>query len=388
MPSSPIIVAGAGIGGLSAALALAKAGREVTVLERAGALEEAGAGVQLAANATRCLDALGLLDAVKQVAVCPTAFRAMDGRKGTAIAESPMASSAEARFGGPFLVIHRADLQRVLLDAVHRQPGIELRLGQTIERFEEEEDGLLVHTSARAHRATALIGADGIRSAVRRQLCSKAQPVFQHRAAWRATVPVEALTPDLASPITRLWLGPGAHLVSYPVQAGRAVNLVALTPDERQVHGWGEDSAPEDLMRHYAGWSVPAQALLSAPRRWLRWALFDLDPLPAWGEGRVTLLGDAAHAMLPFLAQGAAQAIEDALVLAAELNGAPDIPAALRRYEALRRPRTAQVQKAARGMARIYHLSGPARMARDLVMRTRSGDAILERYRWIYDWRA
>ena len=397
MASNNIVVAGAGIGGLTAALALAQAGFHVTVLERAGAIEEVGAGVQLAANATRCLQALGVYERVRAHAVLPTGFAVMDGRRGSILTSAPMGEAAEKRFGGPFLVIHRADLQAALAAAAREMPAIDIRLGRTVDGFSalsngiavqaERQDGAEGEESESIH-ARALIGADGLRSAVRAVLHPGVRPSFRHRAAWRATIPGSALPSRLADAVTRLWLGPGAHLVSYPVKAGTAINLVAVTPDERQVHGWGLAAAPEELLAHYAGWSADALTLLHAPDSWLRWALFDLDPLPAWGAGPVTLLGDAAHAMPPFLAQGAAQAIEDAVVLAGCVKGASDIPAALRQYEALRQPRTARVQTAARGMDRIYHLSGPARLARDLVMRARSGDAVLERYRWIYDWRA
>ena len=389
---SNIVIAGAGIGGLSAALALSQAGYQVTLVERAIQLEEAGAGVQLAANATRCLASIGVLERVRAQAVCPRAFRVVDGRRGTAITQAPMGEAAKARFGGEFLVIHRADLQSALLATVQDDPNIELRLGHTVEGFAQSEGGVTLRTAHLEGEALitgdALIGADGLRSTIRQQLHPEAKPVFRHRAAWRATVPAGIVPEHLTDPVTRLWLGPGAHLVTYPVRGGAAVNLVAITPDERAVHGWGLDAAPHDLLRHYRGWSADAMSLLEAPKHWLRWALFDIDPMPLWGEGRVTLLGDAAHAMPPFLAQGAAQAIEDAVVLAQCLKGADDIPAALRRYESLRIPRTAKVQIAARGMDRIYHLKGPARMARDLVMRARAGNAVLERYRWIYGWRA
>ncbi|QIB35591.1 FAD-dependent monooxygenase [Ancylobacter pratisalsi] len=397
MTRRPIAIAGAGIGGLTAAIALARAGFEVEILERAHALEEAGAGVQLAANATRCLASLGLYERVAANAVTPTGFAVMDGRRGAAIAQAPMGAQAEARFGGPFIVIHRADLQAALLGAAREIAGITLHLDRAVEGFEAAADGVSVHShDGRTLQAQALIGADGLRSRVRQHLRPGARPVFRHRAAWRATVPAHALPAALATPVTRLWLGPGAHLVSYPVKSGTAINLVAVTPDERPVHGWSLEGAPDELLAHYRDWSPDARALLGAPERWLRWALFDLDPMPAWGQstepgagtGPVTLLGDAAHAMPPFLAQGAAQAIEDAVVLARCLKDAPDASAALARYEGLRLSRTAAVQRAARSMDRIYHLSGPARMARDLVMRARAGSALLERYRWIYGWSA
>lgn len=389
MAARRIAISGAGIGGLTAALALARAGFEVALIERARVLEEAGAGVQLAANATRCLQSLSVYERVAARAVVPRAFEVMDGRRGTRLTGAPMGAAVEAAFGGPFIVIHRADLQAALLASVREVPAISLTLGHALTRFETTPDGVALHLAGIEEplRAQALVGADGLRSTVRLALHPEARPSFRHRAAWRATVPAGALPASLAEPVTRLWLGPGAHLVSYPVQAGEAINLVAVTPDEREVHGWSEEGLPGDLLTHYRGWSRDAHALLAAPERWLRWALFDLDPLPAWGDGPVTLLGDAAHAMPPFLAQGAAQAIEDAVVLADELARDADIPAALRRYEALRRPRTARVQRAARGMDRIYHLAGPARMARDLVMRARAGETVMERYRWIYDWR-
>ncbi|MFK8250965.1 FAD-dependent monooxygenase [Ancylobacter terrae] len=392
MAAGRIAIAGAGIGGLAAAIALARAGFEVVVLERALALEEAGAGVQLAANATRSLNALGLYERVAARAVRPEALEIVNGLTGEMLSHAPLGAKARKRFGAPFLVIHRADLQAALLEAARAEPSIGLLLGRTVEDVEERPDGITVRCShaglPEEHDAIALIGADGLRSNVRRRLGMGRDPSFRHRAAWRATVAAEDLPPHLAAPTVRLWLGPRAHLVSYPVRAGAAVNLVAVTPDERTAHGWGASAAREELVEHFEGWSADAQTLLATPDHWLRWALFDLPPLRRWGKGRVTLLGDAAHAMLPFLAQGAAQALEDAVVLGRSLRaGRGDIVAALRRYENQRRARTARVQRAARGMDRIYHLSGPARLLRDLVLRSREGEAAMERYGWIYRWK-
>ncbi|MBS7542661.1 FAD-dependent monooxygenase [Ancylobacter oerskovii] len=390
MSERDILVAGAGVGGLSAALALARAGFEVTILERASALEEAGAGVQLAANATRCLARLGVLDQVAARAVQPAFMRVMDARRGGLLAEAAMGEAAERRFGSPFLVIHRADLQAVLVEAAAAEPRIRLILRSTIEGFSEDHGRVRVAIrrgeTPEIFDGAALIGADGLRSAVRGQLFPHALPVFRHRAAWRATAPMARLPAPLADMATRLWLGPGAHLVTYPVRGGRAVNLVAITPDVRMAHGWSHEGEEGELAAHFRGWCAEVQALLAAPGAWLRWAVFDLDPLHAWSTGRVTLLGDAAHAMVPFLAQGAAQAIEDAVVLADCLREDDDIPAALHRYETLRRPRTAQVQAAARGMDRVYHLAGPMAFARNLVIRAKGGAGVLERYRWIYEW--
>jgi salicylate hydroxylase len=387
-----IVVAGAGIGGLAAALAAARAGYDVTVLERAIELEEAGAGVQLAANATRCLAFLGVFERLRPTAVRPEAFQVIDGISGQRLTEARMGRDAQARFGAPFLVIHRADLQAALLDAVREEAAIDLRLGRTVEEFAVHAGTVAVLANrggeTEEHRALALVGADGIRSTIRDRLGGRGVPVFRHRAAWRATVGIEHLPPRFAEPVVRLFLGPDAHIVSYPVRAGNAVNLVVVTADRRPSHGWGIGAGPEELTAPFARWSREVRTLIAAPERWLRWAMFDLDPLrKPWGTGPVTLLGDAAHAMLPFLAQGAAQALEDACVLGLTLGEAGDnLVPALRVYEQRRAGRVTRVQNAARANDRIYHLGGAARLARDLVLRAQSGAALMERYGWIYRW--
>ncbi|MEZ0214846.1 MAG: FAD-dependent monooxygenase [Xanthobacteraceae bacterium] len=391
-PPRTLLIAGAGIGGLAAALAAARAGFRVVLLERAARLEAVGAGVQLAANATRCLKVLGALDHLARSAVRPDAFHILDGTGGRALAQTPLGAAAERRFGAPFLVAHRSDLQIALLTAAHATGGIALKLGRTVEDFTADEDGVTVlasHNGAvEEYRAAALIGADGIRSLVRDRLAlAPAPPVFRERAAWRAMVPMELMPQALAGPTVRLWLGPDAHLVSYPVRAGSAVNLVAVTQDGRAFHGWGSGAAPEEIGARFNRWCPDVRSLIGLPERWIRWALFDIDPLKRWGRGRVTLLGDAAHAMLPFLAQGAAQALEDATVLGTVLAAAgEDLEPALRLYEARRMARTAKVQRAARGADTVYHLSGAGRLARNTVLRARSGEAAMERYGWIYRW--
>jgi salicylate hydroxylase len=233
----------------------------------------------------------------------------------------------------------------------------------------------------------ALIGADGVWSAMRKSLGHAATPRFRRRTAWRATVPADHVDAPWRAPVTNLWLGPGAHLVHYPVRAGREVNLVAIIDDRTELRGWSEPGSRDELSARFARWALSAKALLAAAQSWQRWSLYDMAPLPYWGADHATLLGDAAHPMLPFLAQGGAMAIEDAVVLADELEAAPDDPArALRNYERRRMPRTASVVREAARTGRINHLWGPFALARNLVMKA-SGEKLRARYDWLYDWR-
>ncbi|HEY4746564.1 MAG TPA: FAD-dependent monooxygenase, partial [Steroidobacteraceae bacterium] len=224
-----------------------------------------------------------------------------------------------------------------------------------------------------------------------------AQPVFARRTAWRALVPSEAVAAEFRAAAIHLWLGRGSHLVHYPVKGGRMINIVAIAADAGQgTHqganqGWSTAATADDVMARFSGrsWHPQARDLLALPAQWLKWPLYDIPPLPQWGRGPVTLLGDAAHAMLPFLAQGAAMAIEDAAVLAQCIGAAPeDVAGAMRRYEQARRPRTTKVWRAARRNDTVYHLGWPAAAVRDLVLRRMGSEGLLARYDWIYDWRA
>jgi len=234
----------------------------------------------------------------------------------------------------------------------------------------------------------ALIGADGLWSMLRGKLGDRAPPQFRNRTAWRALVPAERVPAHARASATVLWLGPDAHLVHYPVKGGAMINLVAIVSDDRRVKGWSAEGRRRDLVARFAGWHKDARALIAAPQTWQRWSLYD-RPLPhPWGAGPVTLLGDAAHPMLPFLAQGGAMAIEDATVLAACLARQSEDPAvALRNYEGLRRRRNARAQHNARRNGRVYHLKGPAALARDLTLKLMGGSNLLRRYDWLYDWR-
>ena len=391
--SRTVVVAGAGIGGLTAALALAQRGLRVALLDQADKLEETGAGIQLSPNATRVLTALGLEQRLKADAVSPLAVEVKTAR-GRGIARVPLGGVALGRYGAPYWTIHRADLQAALLEAVRGSPDIELKLGTRVEDFIVHEHGVTVACRRGAATADeqgiARIGADGLGSGLRTRLGNEATPQYRHRTAWRALIPAEAVAPEFGEPHVHLWLGPDAHLVHYPVKAGALVNVVAIVGDRWTGSGWSEPGARDDLLRHFPRWrwSEQARTLIGAAESWHKWALADLKPLRRWGDGPVTLIGDAAHPMLPFLAQGAGMAIEDAAVLASSMAHTPDdVAGGMRRYEKARRKRTAKVQRAARKNGNTFHLAGAEALVRNLVLRTLGGKMLLGRYDWLYNWR-
>jgi salicylate hydroxylase len=392
--SRTIIVAGAGIGGLTAALTLAKKGFRAAVFEQSPRLEDIGAGIQLSPNATRVLLSLGLGEALRPHIVAPENVRIRKAKSGRDIARVPLGAYAEQRFGAPFWVIHRGDLQTVLLEAVRANPDVALTLGARIEDYVVHPNGITVHARSGAiaaeERGIALAGADGLWSNVRARLGHAAPPRFGQRTAWRAVVPAGAVPSEFREPSINLWLGRNAHLVHYPVKAGAQINIVAIMRDRSAEPGWNNTGAREEILARFSRWSwaAPARAVLAAPQQWAKWALYDRRPLSAWGDGPVTLLGDAAHPLLPFLAQGAAMAIEDAAVLADHLAASLDDPAkAMRSYEETRHRRTAQAQQAARRNGGYYHSSGAEAVLRNLALRVMGGKQLLKRYDWLYAWK-
>lgn len=391
--SRTVVVAGAGIGGLSAALALAKRGFQVTLLEAAHRLEEVGAGLQLSPNAARVLVALGIEQRLKPHVVVPEHLAVRNARSGRMLAQAPLGAAVARRYGAPYWVIHRGDLQTALCEAVAATPDIALRLGTKVEDFAAQDDGVAVsaaHGSESVEeRGTALIAADGLWSGLRRRLGHGAPPRFAGHTAWRTLVPVEAAPGSFAVPAVNLWLGHDAHLVHYPVKAGRMINVVAILRDDWREPGWTTPVTPRELIDRFPAeqWHATVCDLLAAAQHWQKWALFDCAPLARWGTGPVTLLGDAAHPMLPYLAQGAAMAIEDAAVLSACLARRPDdAPGALRAYEAMRQPRTAGLQRDARRNGTIYHLHGAAAALRTLALLAMGGDRLISHYDWLYRW--
>jgi salicylate hydroxylase len=396
--SRTIFIAGAGIGGLTAALALAGQGFRVVILEKAERLEEAGAGLQLSPNASRVLIDLGLKPRLAARAVTPDAIGIISARAGGEIARLPLGEAASARTGAPYWVIHRADLQAALQAEVNDHPDIELRLGCQFEDATSHAKGLTVVQRSRTARqqevALALIGADGIWSAVRHHLFPQAQPQFSGLIAWRGTLEATQLPREYTSRRVQLWMGPDAHLVAYPISGGRQINIVAVVSGTWNRPGWSAPGEIGEIKNIFASrWPASARMLIGAVDEWRKWALFTVPGNGAWTDGAIALLGDAAHAMLPFAAQGAGMAIEDAAVLAKCLGaiqneGGPAIPNAMRRYAQLRRPRVMRLQRAARQSGRIYHLTGAAAYARDLTIKAMGPKRMLARQNWIHDWRA
>jgi salicylate hydroxylase len=394
-----IFVAGAGIGGLTASLALARQGFRVVVLEKAERLEEAGAGLQLSPNASRVLVDLGLAPRLAARAVTPEAISLMSARRGGEIARMPLGEAATLRAGAPYWVAHRADLQAALQAEVNDNPDIELRLGCQFEDAVAHTRGLTVVQRSGMTRqeglALALVGADGIWSTVRHHLFPEVAPQFSGLIAWRGTLDATQLPREYTSRRVQLWMGPNAHLVAYPISGARQLNVVAVVPGTWNRPGWSAPGEANEIKNVFATskWPGPARMMIGAVDDWRKWALFTVPEGGEWTAGAIALLGDAAHAMLPFAAQGAGMAIEDAAVLAKCLGGGVGenvaaIPAALKRYARLRRSRVARVQRTARRNGVIYHLNGAAAFARDLFIRSMGPRRMLARQDWIFDWRA
>jgi salicylate hydroxylase len=339
-------------------------------MEQAPELGEAGGGIQVSPNASRVLHALGLEQPLAGRAFHPEGIEGRSWRRGRSLLHIPLGEQVTRRFGAPYYHLHRADLQAVLVDAVADTPGIDVRLGTPCAEILQSRDVVTANTpEMNSFTADLAVGADGIKSSVREGLFGPETPRFTGCVAWRGLVPAELVRDADVRPVASIWMGPGAHVVSYYLRAGRLVNLVAVVErTDWEVESWTERGEKSELLADFEGWHPTVSALLSAVEAdsCFKWALFDRDPLPRWSDRRITLLGDACHPTLPFMAQGACMAIEDAAVLGECVADADDVPSALERYEGLRKRRTAGVQRGSRRNAALYHLSGPKAWLRDL----------------------
>jgi salicylate hydroxylase len=391
MPAAdgPILIAGGGIGGLATALALARYGIASRILERNREFTEAGAGIQLGPNGVRVLQRLDVAPHLEPLAGKPDAIRVHDGPSGARLADLPLGQWIVARHGTPYWVAHRADLQAALLRAVAGQPLIEVVTGFEIEQADADARHVEARASSGARaEGVALVAADGLWSSVRRLLFSAPPLPFSGKTATRTVIERAGAPDPFRANVTGAWLSPDAHVVHYPVRGGADIAVVVIAEEDWPGVGWGAPADREALLRRTAGFAAPLQDLLALGQEWRKWSLYDPGPWPVWTKGRVALLGDAAHPVLPFLAQGGVLALEDAITLAACVAARPcDPAAAFKDYEHARRPRAARVQGASRDNGRIYHLAGSLAQARNFALRVLPPSALMARYDWLYGWR-
>ncbi len=388
--SPPILIAGGGLGGLTLALALARRGIDVHILERRRWFSEAGAGLQISPNGQRVLDALGVAGVLAPQAAVPSELRIRDGRSGRILKRLPLGDWLARRHGAPYWVAHRRDVQSALLACVARQSRIHIRMSFDVSSLQEDAAGVSARGSGgEVVQGRALIGADGVFSNVRRHLFPASEPGYSGRTAARAVFPTAAVKSALAADATELWLSPRAHVVSYPIRGGSEVAVIVVrTEPAVSTSDWSEPvdhgRLLGDLQRCFYSRLVSA---LSTEAEWRCWSLFEQKPLAAWSRGAITLLGDAAHPTLPFLAQGASLAFEDAWTLAARIETEANVSAAFRAYESERRQRTARAVATAQRNGRIFHLGGPSAALRNTFLRTVPGATLMAGLDWLYGWR-
>ena len=384
----PVLIAGGGIGGLAAALTLAAKGRRSHVFEQSAKFGEIGAGIQLGPNVFKMFDRMGLMDAVLGVTFFPESLVMRDATTGSEVTRIPVGSDAfRQRYRYPYGVIYRADLHRLLLDACRRSPLIELSTGRKVIGYRDDGTGVVAsfETGENAE-GTALIGADGLWSSVRAQMLADGPPRVAGHIAYRAVLPIEEVPPAWRANSVVLWGGGKHHLVHYPLRHGDIFNLVAVFHSNRYEEGWDTYGDPAELDAFFRGSHPQVLGLLAKINAWKMWVLCDREPVRTWSNGRVTLLGDAAHPMLQYLAQGACMAIEDAVVLADKVEAAAgDFPSAFEAYQDARYLRTGRVQLTARFYGEFYHAGGVTAEVRDALFSRRTPQQALEGMAWLYD---
>ena len=383
-----ILIAGGGIGGLTLALALQQRGFEPVIFEQAGKLEEVGAGLQLSPNGTHALASVNVLDALRAVAVEPEGKAIRLWNTGESWSLFDLGPVAVAEYGFPYLMVHRGDLQAVLLQALEeRLPGA-LRLGQKIVGYEQHDNGVTAQLAdGTTVNGAALIGADGVHSSIRTKLFGEGRADFTGCMAWRGVISASGLPERLMRPVGVNWVGPGRHVITYPLRGGSLMNFVGVVESSAwQSESWTARGTREECAADFAGWHPDVHMLIDNVEEHFRWALLSRKPLNRWHEGRVALLGDACHPMLPFMAQGAAMAIEDAVVLARCLEAWDEVPAALDAYVAARIGRATRCVQAAERQRVIFHndkLSN-AQDAANYVTTQWGEEQVYQRYDWLF----
>jgi 3-hydroxybenzoate 6-monooxygenase len=383
----PVLIVGGGIGGFAAALALARRNIPVQLFEQSTELKEIGAGIQLGPNVFKMFDILGVREAMSHWAVFPDNLIMRDAISGDEITRVPAGEGLTKRFGHPYAVIHRADLHNVLVDAVKAMPLATVSTGVKIARYEDHADGVVVETDqGKRYDGAALIGADGLWSRIRTQIRGDGKPRVSGHIAYRGVIPTPDVPADLQENNVVLWAGPKTHLVHYPLHRGDVYNLVVVFHSDRYEEGWDTYGDPEELDLKFRAQHPKVREFLSMVNAWKMWVLCDREPVRDWTKGRVTLLGDAAHPMLQYLAQGACMAVEDACVLAKQYADSPNNPnAAFLRYQEARYLRTTRVQITARLYGELYHAADATADFRRQMLHGRSAEQAYNGMAWLYD---
>ncbi|MER7003712.1 FAD-dependent monooxygenase [Dactylosporangium sp. NPDC000555] len=380
--SEHVVVVGGGIGGLALALAVSARGHRATVLERSAEFAELGAGIQLAPNGLHALARLGLGTAVRPIATPMDELRFMDGVTGAHVVSMPLTATYQRRFGSPYAVVHRGHLFGLLLDACRSSPGVELRADSPVAGYTQDNAGATaVLASGERVTGTLLVGADGIRSTIREQLVGDGEPRVSGITVYRSIIPIEEVPPPLRSAAVTWWAGPKCHFVHYPIGGGRFLNLAASS-DDGVTEAFAGVPATTDRVRREFQRLPAARHLLDLGRDWRAWVLVDREPVDDWCDGRVTLLGDAAHPMLHYAAQGACQALEDAVLLAELVDRGP---AGLVEYQERRRDRTAAIQRISRESIRLWHPEGAAAQARNRMLAAMTAERLHDEVAWMHE---
>jgi 3-hydroxybenzoate 6-monooxygenase len=381
-----VLIVGGGIGGLAAALALARQGIPCQVIEQAAEFKEIGAGIQLGPNVFWMFERLGLIEPIGALAVFPNNLIMMDSVTGEEVTRIPLGDAFRRKFHHPYALIHRADLHKVLFEACQKSDRIRLDASQKVVKFDATADGIAVKTeSGRAYRGAALIGADGLWSTVREIVVGDGKPKPAGHITYRAVLPTSDMPEKFRWRDMVLWAGEKVHLVHYPLRTGELFNLVAVFHSNRYEEGWDSFGDPSELHERFAKTCEPVRTLLNKIESWRMWVLCDRPPIKDWSKGRITLLGDAAHPMLQYLAQGAGMSIEDAVCLADKIVAAGgDYASAFQAYQQTRYLRTGRVQIMARVYGEFYHASGVAKELRNMMLSSRTADDAMAGMEWLY----